>query len=163
MNVDAMLATLNDHRVEYVLIGGMNFLLRHKPVLTFDVDVWIHDTSVNRKRCEDALVALRAEWGATDKEWGSVANLPADWLSRQPMFCLTTEHGALDVFRTLPGVPSWENASAASVECRTASGTVCRGICDADMLRCQEALDESERKPDRVRYLRSLLQAEKRP
>jgi hypothetical protein len=139
----------------------MNFLLRHKPVLTFDVDVWIRDTPANRKRCEDALASMRAEWGATESEWGPVADLDGDWLSRQPMFCLTTTHGALDVFRFLDGVASWEEASAASVECLTAAGTVCRGICDADMLRCQEALDESEQKSDRIEYLRRLLQREK--
>ena len=39
MNVDHILETLNGHQVVYLLIGGMNFLLRHTPVLTYDVDV----------------------------------------------------------------------------------------------------------------------------
>lgn len=39
MNVDGILRGLNDHGVEYILIGGMNFLLRHRPVLTYDVDI----------------------------------------------------------------------------------------------------------------------------
>ena len=33
MNVDHILKTLNAHEVAYLLIGGMNFLLRHAPVL----------------------------------------------------------------------------------------------------------------------------------
>jgi hypothetical protein len=163
VNVDAILTSLNGHRVEYLLIGGMNFLLRHKPVLTFDVDVWIHDTADNRRRCEEALAVMDAQWGPTQAEWGPVTALRKDWLSRQSVFCLTTPHGAVDVFRVLPGVPSWAEASTASVECRTAGGASCRGLCDADMLRCQEALDESERKPDRVAYLRHLLSGERRP
>jgi hypothetical protein len=162
MNVDAILTSLNEHRVEYLLVGGMNFLLRHKPVLTFDVDVWIRDTKDNRHRCETALISMKAEWGPSESEWGPVSGLGADWLSRQSMFCLTTGHGALDVFRTIAGLPSWTDASAASVECVTASGTVCRGICDGDMLRCQDALDRSEQKSDRAEYLRRLLRQEGR-
>ncbi len=31
MNSDRILQTLNEHRVGYILIGGMNFLLRYAP------------------------------------------------------------------------------------------------------------------------------------
>jgi hypothetical protein len=37
MNVDAILRALNDAQADYLLIGGMNFLIRHAPELTFDV------------------------------------------------------------------------------------------------------------------------------
>ena len=50
VNVDAILTSLNDRRVEYLLIGGMNLLLRHRPVLTLDVDVWIHDLLSGERR-----------------------------------------------------------------------------------------------------------------
>ena len=43
-NIDHILATLGRHQVDYLLIGGVNFLLRHAPVLTYDVDVWIEGT-----------------------------------------------------------------------------------------------------------------------
>ena len=96
--------------------------------------------------------------GGTEAEWGAVSSIPKGWLRRQSMFCLTTPQGALDVFRALPGTESWEESMAASVECRTHNGTTCRGLNDLDMLRCQEALDESDRKMDRVIYLRRILQ-----
>ena len=48
MNVDTILDTMNRNMVDYILIGGMNFLLRHAPVITYDVDLWIKDTSGNR-------------------------------------------------------------------------------------------------------------------
>lgn len=159
MNVDAVLIALNDRQVEYLLIGGMNFLLRHQPVMTFDIDVWIHDTSANRKRCEQALADLCAEWGPTEAEWRAVSTLAPDWLARQSMFCLTTLHGALDVFRVVPGLSSWPMCAATAVECRTGAGVICMGLCDADMLRCQEALAESDRKLDRIAFLRNRLQA----
>jgi len=158
MNVDAVLTALNNRGVEYLLVGGMNFLLRHKPVLTFDIDIWIRDTDANCNLCEQALSDMKAQWGATEAEWGAVSLLSPGWLRRQSMFCLTTAYGALDVFRTLPGPDSWGKAVAASVECRTHNNTTCRGLNDLDMLRCQEALDESDRKMDRVAYLKRILQ-----
>ena len=51
----------------------MNFLLRHKPVLTFDVDIWIEDSEPNRKRCERVLAQLDAEWGRSDQDWRPVS------------------------------------------------------------------------------------------
>lgn len=38
-----VLDTLNCHRVDSWLIGGVNFLLRHGPHLTFDIDFWIDE------------------------------------------------------------------------------------------------------------------------
>ena len=38
-----------------------------------------------------------------------------------------------------------------------AAGTPYRGLSDTDMLRCQEALDVRDRKPERMRRLREVL------
>lgn len=157
MNVDQILETMNAHGVAYLLIGGMNFLLRHEPVLTYDVDLWIQDTADNRRRCSHALAALEGAWGPTEAEWKPVAQLPDGWLERQSMFALTTAHGALDVFRSLPGLDDWTAAFQAAYVGRTAGGAAFHGLSDADMLRCQEALDESDRKPERIRSLRRAL------
>ena len=35
MNVDEILRTLSQEQVDFLLIGGMNFLLRHLPELTW--------------------------------------------------------------------------------------------------------------------------------
>ena len=69
MNVDRIIKTLNQHGVDYLLIGGVHFLLRHKPQLTFDVDIWVDDNKKNLLRCEKALNSLNAEWGATERDW----------------------------------------------------------------------------------------------
>ena len=160
MNVDRILATMHDQGVRCLLIGGMNFLLRHEPVLTYDVDLWIEDTEENRRRCERALASLDAAWGATEAEWKPVAELPTGWLSRQPVFALTTAHGAVDIFRSLAGLSDWQASFAdAPLEC-TAAGTPYRGLSDRDMLRCQEALDPSECKLERVRKLREALEGQ---
>ena len=50
MNVEHILRVMQRHQVAFILIGGMNFLLRHQPVVTFDVDFWIDDRADNRRR-----------------------------------------------------------------------------------------------------------------
>ena len=34
MNIDAVLSKLNERQVAYLLIGGVNFMLRHQPINT---------------------------------------------------------------------------------------------------------------------------------
>ena len=89
MNIDRILGVLNAGQVEYLLIGGVNFLLRHGPDLTYDVDVWIHDTEGSRRRCEVALATLGAEWSRDEEDWGPVARRPAGWISEQSLYCMT--------------------------------------------------------------------------
>lgn len=157
MNVDHIFDTMNRHSVEYLLIGGFNFLLRHEPVLTFDVDFWIHDTPENRARCEQALAALEASWGADESSWGPVAALPKGWLERQTVFCLVTPHGAVDIFRTVRGLADWTASRARAVSGSTAAGTAYVGLSDEDMLETQEALDKQDRNLGRIGTLRRKL------
>ena len=157
MNVDHLLSTMNRHGVRYLLIGGMNFMLRHQPILTFDVDLWIDDTSENRRHCEGALADLDAEWGATEESWGAVTKLSPDWLGTQEVFCLATPHGAIDIFRKIAGLEVWQASWQQAVPTSTVAGTLYRGLSDEDMLRCQLALSPGEQKQDRIRVLREAI------
>lgn len=158
MNVDTILCVMNGRDVAYLLIGGMNFLLRHAPILTYDVDLWIEDTPENLRRCEEALGDLEAEWGQSDGDWGRVDAKKAGWLARQNVFCLTSPHGAIDIFRSVPGLPSWVASSARASPGKTAGGTPYLGLSDEDMLQCQLALPEGTRRQDRVDALRRVLE-----
>jgi hypothetical protein len=152
MNVDHILRTFHECGVESLLIGGMNFLLRHEPVLTYDIDFWIHDTPENLDRCDRALQKLDAAWGPTEHDWRPVATQPG-WLGRQPLFCLTSSSGAIDIFRTVKGLPSWAECNARAYAGRTAGDVPYRGLCDEDMLACQMALPPPERRQARVAVL----------
>jgi len=156
-NTDHILTTLNQHRLDYLLIGGVNFLLRHAPVLTYDIDVWIDDTADNRRRCEAALVELKAEWGMSDEDWGPVAAKRQGWLDQRPVFCLTSPYGAVDVFRSVLGLESWSICRGGALASETAAGTVFLALSDEDMLRCQLALPDAQRNAARVRYLEDVL------
>jgi hypothetical protein len=157
MNVDHILSVMNRHEVRYLLIGGMNFLLRHKPVMTYDVDFWIEDTEPNRRVCEIALAELKAEWGATEEEWAAVSLMSPGWLNRQAVYCLGSPSGAIDIFRTVRGLPDWSDSYKTSIEGQTADGTAYRGLSDADMLKCQLCLEPESRKMDRIRDLQKAL------
>jgi hypothetical protein len=157
VNIDGILGVFNKHEVRYLLVGGVNFLLRHKPVLTFDVDFWVEDSTDNLRRCEAALSELNAAWGFSDEDWGPVKEKASGWIQRQGVFCLTSPHGAIDVFRSVRGLGSWEQSFTNSLESVTASGVHCRGISDSDMLKCQLSLDEVDRKEDRIKALRRAL------
>lgn len=157
MNVDHILGTLNANNVHYLLIGGMNFMLRHRPILTYDLDVWIEDSEANRMACESALAALDAEWGASEATWGPVKQLSPGWLATQGMVCISSPHGAVDVFRSVAGLENWQICWNRAIGEQTAAGTTYRGISDEDMLLCQLVLDASSQKLDRVQSLQSAI------
>jgi hypothetical protein len=153
MNVDHILSAFNEAKVDYILIGGMNFLLRHSPILTFDVDIWIDDSPDNRTRCEDALARLNAEWGETTTDWKRTSKFAPGWLDRQNVFCLNSPHGAIDIFRSVTGLADWRSSAARAAKETTLRGTSYRGLSDADMLACQLALEPGQRKMERVKFL----------
>jgi hypothetical protein len=153
MNVDHIFGTFNEHKVKYVLIGGMNFLLRHAPILTFDVDLWIEDTADNRARCELALAHLDAEWGEKLSDWKPTREFKSGWLERQCVFCLNSPHGAIDIFRSVTGLESWHVSAARCIAEKTQKGTPYLGLSDADMVACQLALEPAQRKMERVKIL----------
>jgi len=161
MDLDRILVTFNDHGVKFLLIGGVNFLLRHKPVLTFDIDFWIEDAKANIRRCEKTLAKLNAEWGKNDDDWGPVAQKKAGWLARQTIYCLTSPLGAIDLFLQVAGLGTWRESARNAASITTESGVSFYGLSDADMLKCQEALPEAERKIDRMNVLREALRRNK--
>ena len=155
--MDAMLRVLNEEQVDYLLIGGMNFLIRHLPELTFDVDIWAGDEEGNLRRLNRALRRLGAQWGRTEAEWRAVPD-DSRWLQSQPVFCLTTNHGALDIFREVRGLEGqFAACKARSVRAETAAGVACPSLCDRDMLACQEALPPNEQKSRRMDVLREAI------
>ncbi len=153
MNVDRILDEMNRHQAVCLLIGGMNFLLNHKPVLTYDVDLWILDTAENRAKVHQALRALESAWGATEDTWGPLPE-EADWLEQQPVYCLTSPFGAIDIFREVLGLENrfqecWDAAGRKA----TASGIPYLSLSDRHMLLCQRALPVALQNQERIRIL----------
>lgn len=156
VDFDQILEAFNRRQVSFLLIGGLNFYLRHHPITTVDVDLWIEDSEENRRLAELALADLNAEWGRDDADWGPVAHKHPGWLSWQAVYCLHTPVGSVDIFRNVAGLASWRQSRANALAEVTSQGTTYFGLSDADMLKCQLALDPAVRRLERVRYLESL-------
>jgi hypothetical protein len=156
MNPGRILSAFAAREVDCLLIGGMNFFLRHRPVTTFDVDFWVHDEERNLTRVTQALTDLGAECEQAAGIWGPVPSDPG-WLCRQPVYCLTSPAGAIDIFRFVQGLDSYEECKARSVLTETKEGIQYQSLSDADMLACQLALPEGSRRLDRVAHLREIL------
>ena len=108
-------SAMNRNAVSYLLVGGLNYFLAHKPVTTQDIDLLIDDTTENRSYCENALADLFAEWGRRDEDWGPVCAKPKGWLWGQNVFCLLTQFGPVDIFLSLPGISSYAEAKQESI------------------------------------------------
>jgi hypothetical protein len=153
VDVDHILQTLASQKVDYILIGGMNFLLNHRPELTFDVDLWIEDSESNLARINSALRELGAEWGRTETQWRPVST-DSRWLKQQSVFCVTSPFGAVDIFREVRGLEGqYAECKGRALQRTTGTGVAYTSLSDRDMLACQLALPEAERKPGRVETL----------
>ena len=157
MNQERIFECFNNHEVNYLLIGGMNMLLRHGGNLTYDVDLWIEDTEENLLRCHQALVELDASWGKSDADWGPVAQKTPAWLKQQGVVCVLSPFGSIDIFRSVEGLSSWSECRRRAIEAKTSQGIAFLALSDEDMLKCQTALPEKEQKQDRINFLRKLL------
>lgn len=160
LDIEAILTAFNEAGVRYLLIGGVNFALRHDYVITVDIDFWVEDTEENLSRTNGALRGLKAEWGPTETDWKIVPEDSA-WLKRQSAFCLTTPLGPVDIFRAVKGLEDFEVCFKRSSVSITPRGIKFQSLSDEDMLRCQEALDVASQKLDRMRTLRNALKRAK--
>ena len=153
-----VLRTLQDFEVAYLLIGGMNFFLAHQPISTQDIDVLIEDSEDNRRRCELALTAMDAEWGKSDSDWGYVRDKASGWLSQQQVYCMLTKFGPLDIFRSVKGVDSFEEAKQRASFKMLEEKISVSLLSARDLLECQLVLPEGSRRLDRVAYLKKFLE-----
>jgi len=78
------------------------------------------------------------------------------------MFCLTTNHGALDIFREVLGLENrYDECRRRAYAARTATGISFAGLSDRDMLTCQESLPVEQQNSRRMKILRRAILNEK--
>lgn len=157
LNIDDILRALNEADADYLLLGGVNFLLNHEFISTEDLDIWIRDEHDNHSKVTKAAQAMGATWGPSEADWKPVPDDPK-WLTRQTVFCLVTKHGAVDVFRNVLGLDDgYDACKARSLRRTTPLGASYWSLSDEDMLRCQLALTDRDRKLDRIRKLQEAI------
>jgi hypothetical protein len=142
---------LNRAEVEYLVIGGIAATLHGCPEQTYDLDIFYAPTAENRARLLTALQAIQAEW-----------DLPLSdaILQRQPVFALNTRHGDLDIFTSVPGIDTFESASA-SAQIFQMDGFPVKVLDLATLIRAKEvAADPNPRKQSALAFLKSLQKSQ---
>ncbi|HJU50988.1 MAG TPA: hypothetical protein VJ815_01525 [Acidimicrobiia bacterium] len=130
------LRTLLEHRVEFVVIGGIAGRLLGSPTVTNDLDICYARNDENHVRMAAALVALNARLRGVDEE--VPFQLDAKTIANGDSFTFVTDAGSLDVL----GTPSGTNGFDDLVRTATAVDLdgVSVNVCDIeDLLRMKRA------------------------
>lgn len=117
---DVLLNTLNEHAVEFVLIGGLAVAAHGFVRGTKDVDIVPDPAPGNLGRLADALTELRARVDLKDLDPDELGIAPdLEGLSLGGNWVLLTDHGRLDVLQEVAGAGGYarlrENAVAFSI------------------------------------------------
>jgi len=132
----ALLRTLADHGVRFVLIGGYAAAIRGSPVITGDVEVCYARDDVNLER----LAAALDELGATLR--GAPADVPfrldARTLKAGDHLTFATSAGLLDCLGTPAGTDGFADIDASATD-EDLDGLVVRVASVDDLIRMKRA------------------------
>jgi hypothetical protein len=155
-----ILEVLDDHRVRYVLIGGLAAVLHGAAHVTTDVDVVPEEAQKNLERLSAALKELDARIRTTGEPGGVPFDLSAESLARVRVWNLQTSKGDLDITFQPSGTQGYDDLQRHIVTMRV------RGIdvpvaSLADVIRSKEAAGRAR---DRAALpgLRELLSRQRR-
>jgi hypothetical protein len=119
-----ILATLAEHRVRFVLIGGLAAIMHGSPTITSDVDICPERTPDNLERVGAALRDMVARIRtATDPDGFDFAS-DAQFLGRMKMVNLVTKFGNLDLTFEPAGFTTYDDLDAGAIEMPIAGASV---------------------------------------
>lgn len=93
----AIVRVLHEHRVRFVVIGGVAALAHGSPFPTQDIDITPESSAANLGRLSDALRALGARIRTEAVPEGRPFDHDAASLAASAMLNLVTAHGDLDI------------------------------------------------------------------
>jgi hypothetical protein len=109
LDAGAILRTLAEHRVEYVVIGGLAVQAHGHPRTTQDIDLVPEPSRVNLERLIRALSSLGAR--SVGALWPEPVRLPATGVLE-----LDTDAGGVDVHLAPPGAAPYDRLRARALE-----------------------------------------------
>lgn len=136
-----MFRSLERHRVEYVLIGGLAAVLHGSPLRTNDAHVCPNRERGNLERLADALTDLDARLFTAD---GPVEfTCDAEFLERVQILTLATSAGRLDVSFRPTGVDGYAELVEHAVD-HAIEGVVVPTAALDDVIRSKRAADREK-------------------
>ncbi len=133
------LRVLNEHKVEYVLIGGLAGELLGAPLGTNDIDICYRRTSENMDRLARALRELHAKLRVAGVDEDLPFLLDGQTLAAGDSFTFVTDAGDVDVLGTPSGTSGFRDLDAGASAYDLGDGLVVRIVGLDDLIRMKEA------------------------
>lgn len=112
-HIESPLKSLVEHKVEFVIVGGVAVIAHGVPYATFDLDFCYSRAADNLKKLVSALASFKPRL----RDFS--ADLPFIWdertLRNGTNFTLETEIGDIDLLAEVAGVGSYKEVFASSV------------------------------------------------
>ena len=136
-----LLRTLQHHRVQFVLIGGIAARLRGAPLLTEDVDITPDQTDQNLERLSAALRDLQARLRTSSDPDGIDFPIEPELLKAGESWTFTTRNGDLDLVFVPAGTRGYADLSRSADNITVSEdGEVTVAVAAlADVIRSKEA------------------------
>ena len=142
---ERILGILADHRVDFVLIGGLAASTHGSPFLTRDVDITPDISAGNLTRLSSALRELDARIRAEGVDGGLAFDHDAESLAANGVWNLTTTYGDLDISLRPSGTEGYQDLSRDALAVR-AFGVTVRIASLEDIVRSKQAADRDKDK-----------------
>jgi len=113
---EAILRALEQHGVDYVLIGGLAASLHGSPHVTTDVDITPARDWKNLERLSTALEEMDARIRTEGEPDGLAFDRSPERLSNSSILNLTTQHGDLDLTFVPSGTRGYDDLRRRAVE-----------------------------------------------
>jgi hypothetical protein len=150
-----ILEILEQHGVEYVVVGGVAAVLQGAPLTTFDIDALVRVDRSNVARLAEALTMLEARY----REHATLRPTPAD-LEAGGHLLLMTNCGPLDVLGFIGGGKRFEDV-AESADKMTIGDLLVRVLSLESLIEEKKALGRDKDR-SAVRLLEAVLAQRKR-
>jgi hypothetical protein len=142
---DRIIATLNEHGVRYVVIGGLAAIAQGSPFPTEDVDITPDGSRDNLERLSSALHALDARIRTDAVPDGLPFDHDGESLGAAGVWNLVTPHGWLDISLRPSGTDGFRDLITDSVDLEIMGGHV-RVAHLADVIRSKQAANRDKDK-----------------
>jgi len=148
----ALLARLNQHQVDFVIVGGVACVLHGTSYVTYDLDVCIRLAAGNFYRIEAALEGLHPYHRLSGKKLP--LELTDELCTRLKNMYLQTDLGTLDCLGEIAGLGDYEKVAGHSISMKLPFGD-CR-VLSLDALIASKEAANRDKDWRALRFLRAI-------
>jgi len=140
---DRIIATLNDHDVLFVVIGGLAAIAQGSPFPTEDVDITPEESRTNLQRLSDALRSLDARIRTDGVPEGLPFDHDGELLGAAGVWNLVTPYGWIDISIRPSGTNGFQDLISSAVDLEV-MGVSVRVASLADVIRSKQAANRDK-------------------